>query len=208
MTRLGLSVHAVGIQMNWIMKCALLITCLSLLPMATAQELAPEDAAEVKRLVGQMGHEEFEVREKASNQLMRRVEREPEFAKYLEHFAKHEDPEIRARINELIKDLPVTLEWMDPAREKEVKSLRLSPDRVELTIKNRSKITIKTYWIDWDGKRVARRTLKPGEQGTIKVTYREHYWLVTDENETGLGLYCPGKKDAQIVYTGEERKKG
>lgn len=190
--------------MKWIPH----IVCLCLLVLVSARVSAePQagmDAAEVKRLVEQMGHEDFKLRQQASDALMARVEEDPEFAKSLMAYANHGDPEIRVRIAELTKDLPVILQWMDPAREKEVKSLNMSPDRLKLTFKNRSEITIKAYWIDWAGKRQARRTLKPGEEGTIAVTFREHYWLITDENGKALGLYCPGKKDAQIIFTGKE----
>ena len=183
------------------MKRILPLLCLGLLSLAAVQA-----APKLEDVVEQLGDDDFNVRQKASDELMQRVEKDPEFAKQLQRFAQHEDPEIRFRIAELIKDLPELLQWMDPAKEKDVKSLNMSPDRLKLTFRNRSKITIKTYWIDWSGDRVARRVLKPGEEAVIAVTFREHYWLVTDENEKGLGLYCPGKKDAMIVYTGKEGK--
>ena len=184
------------------MKRTIPLLCLCLLSLVEARP-----APKLEELVEQLGHDDFKVRQKTSDELMKRVELDPDFAEQLKRFAKHEDPEIRARITELTKKLPEILKWMDPANEKQVKSLKLSRDRLKLTLKNRSEITIKTYWIDWDGKRVARRTLKPGEEGVIAATFREHYWLVTDEDGVGLGLYCPGKKDAQIIYTGKEGKK-
>lgn len=178
--------------------CALLLT---------GQLRGESNDEAIEDIVGRLADKRFEVREKASDALMLMIEEDPEVAKRLEKYAEHHSPEVRKRIAKLTKDLPVTLKWMDPAKESEVKSLDMSPDRLKLTIRNHSKITINTYWIDWEGDRQTRRTLKPGQEFTYAVTYREHYWLLTDEKGKGLGLYCPGKKDAQIVYRGNEGKK-
>lgn len=177
-----------------------LLICLCLQSFLPAQEAVRLDA-----LVEQLGHDDFKLRQAASDELMRRVEKDPEFLQQLKRFTNDDDPEIRVRIAELFNDLPVVLPWMDPAMEKEVKSARSSFNSMKLMVKNRSKIEIKTYWIDWDGKRQQRRSIKPGEEIAIAKTYEGHPWLLTDTEGKGLGMYIPtGKKEVQIIYTGKE----
>ena len=66
---------------------------------------------------------------------------------------------------------------------------------------------IAIYWVDWDGRRVSRGELKPGQQRTIAKTFVDHYWLITNPRGEGLGLYVPKEgKDAQIIHTGKEGK--
>ena len=181
----------------------LLLLCLGLLPLAAA-----EDAVKLEDLIQQLGDDDFKVRQKASDELMKRVEKDPEFAKQLKRFAKHEDPEVRFRIAELIKDLPVILEWLDPGVEERLKSTRVVTSRMALTVKNRSEIEIQTHWIDWTGNRQPRRNVKPGESITIDKTYEGHPWLLTDAKGKALGIYIPkGDKDVQIIYTGKEGQK-
>lgn len=193
-------------MIRWILPVA----CMWLPPAITvAQELGDKEAGEVRRLVEQMGDDDFKQRQLASAELMKRVERNPGFAKHLQRFAKHEDPEIRFRISELTKDLPVVLQWMDPSREKELKSQLGSPGKLRLTINNRSKDKIAVYWIDWNGKRQARGELKPGEKRTIAKTYVGHYWLIADSAGQGLGVYVATQiRDAQIVFIGDMSKQG
>lgn len=173
-----------------------------------AQELGGKEAGEVRRLVEQMGDADFKQRQLASAELMKRVERDPGFAKYLQRFAKHEDPEIRFRISELTTNLPVALQWMDPTREKQLKSQLGSQGKLSLTINNRSKDKITVYWIDWNGKRQARGELKPGAKRTIAKTYVGHYWLIADSMGQGLGVYVATEiRDAKIVFTGDKKSK-
>ena len=181
----------------------LLILCLGLLSLAAAQ-----DGEKLEVTVEKLGHDDFKVRQKASDELMKRVEENPEFAKELKRFAGHEDPEVRFRIAELIKDLPVILPWLDPEVEKRMKSGRISTNSLKLTVKNRSDIEIQTHWIDWAGTRQPRRNIKPGEEIVITRTYEGHPWLITDRQGKALGIYMPkGSKEVQIIYTGKEADK-
>ena len=181
----------------------LLLFCFGLLSLAAAQ-----DAVKLEDLVEQLGNDDFKIRQKASDELMRRVEKDPEFAKQLKPFAQHEDPEVRFRIAELTKDLPLVLEWVDPAMEKEMKSSRRSFSSMKLTVKNRSNIEIQTHWLDWTGTRQPRRVVKPGQEMVIAKTYAGHPWLLTDPKGMALGIYVPkGEKEVQIIYTGKEGKK-
>ena len=183
-----------------------LLMTLALTPFVVAQEAKKVDAPAIEEQVGRLNDDAFKTRQEASNVLMRWAEENPKIAEYLKRHVDHEDPEVRARIAGLIKVLPATLVWQDPKREKEMKSRSRSPDQLKLTVKNRSKTTITVYWVDWEGKRQPRRSLKPGEQCTYEKTYREHVWLIADANGKGLGIYVPGGKDAQIIYTGREGK--
>ena len=181
----------------------LLILCLGLLSFATAQ-----DEQKLEALVKQLGDDDFKVRQKASEELMKRVEKDPEFAKQLKQFGDDEDPEIRFRISELTKDLPKILQWIDPAMEVGMKSKRLASNSMKLSVKNRSKIEIQTHWIDWNGARQPRRNVKPGEEIVIAKTYEGHPWLLTDTKGKALGIYVPeGKKAVQIIYGGGEDAK-
>ncbi len=182
----------------------LLVFCFGLLSLAVA-----EDAVKLEDLVEQLRNDDFKLRQKASDELMRRVEKDPEFAKQLQPFAKHEDPEVRFRIAELTKDLPAVLQWIHPDREKEMKSGRGLANDLKLIVKNRSAIEIQTHWIDWAGTRQPRRNVKPGEEITIERTFEGHPWLLTDTKGKALGVYMPkGEKEVLIIYTGQEGKEG
>ena len=178
---------------------------LILMPLLSAQEVKKIDAAAIEEQVGRLNDDAFKVRQEASDVLMRWVEDNPKIAEYLKRHENHEDPEVRARIAKLTEDLPVTLVWVDPAKEEGMKSPSRVPVQLKLTVKNRSEIEIFMYWVDWQGKRQARRSLKPTEQCTYEKTYQGHVWLLADAQGKGLGIYVPeGKRDAQIIYTGKE----
>jgi VHL beta domain len=58
---------------------------------------------------------------------------------------------------------------------------------------NNSLITVKVYWLDYDGKRKFYKSLQAGEQ-YIQETYLTHPWLITDPRNNSLYLFFP---DAQ-----------
>lgn len=178
-----------------------IVLYLSLLPLVAGQ-----DGRTLDELVHQLGDDDFRLREQASNELLRRVEHNPKFANQLKRFADDDDPEIRFRIAELTKNLPVILAWVDPSEEKAMKSGRGLSRSMQLTVKNRSKIEIKTHWLDWQGDRQARRSVKPGKQVVYTRTFEGHPWLITDTMGNALGVYVPkGSKDVQIIFTGKEK---
>jgi hypothetical protein len=79
-----------------------------------------------------------------------------------------------------------------PAEEKGIKSL---DSRVETSIRfyNFGSQTVKVYWIDTQGKRVLKATLKSREQSEQK-TCLTHPWLTADEQDNASAIYFP---DAQ-----------
>jgi von Hippel-Lindau disease tumor supressor len=58
---------------------------------------------------------------------------------------------------------------------------------------NNSLITVKVYWLDYDGNRKFYKSLQAGEQ-YIQQTYLTHPWLITDTRNNSLYLFFP---DAQ-----------
>lgn len=53
---------------------------------------------------------------------------------------------------------------------------------------NRSGETLKVYWLDFSGRRVLYKTLKP-QQGYTQLTYLTHPWLITDASDNAWYLY-------------------
>jgi len=168
----------------------------------------PGADAEIERLVGQLGSVEFKLRQQASDELLKRVEKDRKLARKLERYAEHEDPEIRARITELTKDLPPILVWMDPAKHPDLKSSSRSLDSLGLSIMNQSPTELSLYWIDWQGRKQSRGSVKPGTMRYIEKTYVGHVWLLTDAEDKPLGLYVPKEARNSIIhYTAQEQIK-
>lgn len=67
----------------------------------------------------------------------------------------------------------------------------------KISFKNRLKQTVKIYWLNYSGRRVLYRQLKPGESYT-QQTYVTHPWVVTDIGDACLGVYYPDSK-ARVV---------
>jgi hypothetical protein len=84
-----------------------------------------------------------------------------------------------------------------PAEEKGIKSF---DSGVETTIRfqNHGPQTVKLYWLDTDGKRVHKATLKPNDLSEQK-TYLTHPWLVTDEQGNALAIYFPDAQARSIT---------
>jgi len=76
--------------------------------------------------------------------------------------------------------------------ERQKKSLK-SNDPATLTFVNRSKDTLKLYWLDFDGYRKLYNTLKPGDQLDQPTFYR-HNWIVLASNGACLGVFSPPPK--------------
>ncbi len=79
------------------------------------------------------------------------------------------------------------------AEQKGIKSVE---SKVETSIKfvNRSKQTVKVFWLNHDGHRDLRSTLRNGESYEPKRTFLTHPWLVTDADDNAWYVYFP---DAQ-----------
>ncbi len=92
-----------------------------------------------------------------------------------------------------------------PAEEQGVKS---TDSDVETTIKfvNKSKQTIKVYWLDYDGARVTRQTVKAGDSYEVATTYLTHPWLVTDENDDAWYIYYPDAQPRVVEIAAPDKK--
>ena len=71
-------------------------------------------------------------------------------------------------------------------------TLRSLDTRASTTIEfvNRGPSEVRTYWLNYEGTRVAYRTLAAGESYT-QQTYVTHPWVVTDASGQCLGIYLP-----------------
>jgi hypothetical protein len=78
----------------------------------------------------------------------------------------------------------------------ELKGVKSMESKVETSIKfiNRSKQTVKVYWINHDGNRDLRGTLRDGEAYVPKRTFLTHPWLITDGDDNAWYVFFP---DAQ-----------
>lgn len=101
----------------------------------------------------------------------------------------------------VIVSLPLSLIWVEaapaetkhPAETKGVKALTGNFE-TELKFVNKSGVTVKIYWIDYEGQRKLYSTLKRGETYEQKKAYLTHPWLVTDNSDNAWYIYYP---DAQ-----------
>ena len=165
-----------------------------------------DQANELEKVVQRLGAESFKAREQASKDLIEIVQKDETLIEKLKKFSNHKDPEVRIRIKEVLKDFAQILKWMDPANEKILKSQR-NGKAVKLTFLNKSKQTIKIYWINWSGQRSSwRGEIKPGGSEVCDRSYGGHVWLVTDKNDKGLGIYILNDEDGQIIFRGSPKK--
>lgn len=58
----------------------------------------------------------------------------------------------------------------------------------KVVFRNKSPKTVKTYWLDYSGKRKFYAQLKPGKN-YVQSTYVTHPWIVTDASDNCLGVY-------------------
>ncbi|WP_106389997.1 VHL beta domain-containing protein [Enhygromyxa salina] len=65
-----------------------------------------------------------------------------------------------------------------------------SMEPTSITFINGSGEIRKTYWLNYQGKRVAYATLAPNEEDS-KTTYLSHPWVVTDADDSCVGIYMP-----------------
>jgi len=63
---------------------------------------------------------------------------------------------------------------------------------------NDSPRPLQTYWLDYQGKRVAYKVVPPHGSHT-QPTYLTHPWVVTDENQRCLGVYFPDDRERAIT---------
>jgi hypothetical protein len=153
-----------------------------------------------------LGHDDFKVRQKATADLEHMLEASDGAITWLrKHGRESKDPEVKSRIEELIRSLDAVLQRIDPARERDMKSTE-SKNPVSVVFKNHSNIPVRVYWIDFEGKRDPRMNdtdLAPGRSKSCGRTYETHVWLITDTRDKALGLYVIGnKRHAKIIYRG------
>jgi hypothetical protein len=86
-----------------------------------------------------------------------------------------------------------------PAEEKGIKSLE-STIPAALKLVNRSKQTVKIYWIDYKGKRKLHATLQPGETFDSD-TFVTHPWLVTDTKDNAWAIYFADAQPRTVEIT-------
>jgi hypothetical protein len=87
-----------------------------------------------------------------------------------------------------------------PAEEKGIKSLSADIPAPILLI-NKSRQTVKLFWIDYKGKRKLQATLEPGERYDSD-TFVTHPWLVTDAKENAWAIYLPDPQARTVEITG------
>ncbi|BAZ36602.1 hypothetical protein NIES4101_25210 (plasmid) [Calothrix sp. NIES-4101] len=71
-----------------------------------------------------------------------------------------------------------------------VSSSRSGKVSTEITFINQRRQSVKTYWLDYSGKRKFYATIAPGDR-VVQQTYVTHPWVVTDTSNNCLGVYYP-----------------
>ena len=99
---------------------------------------------------------------------------------------------------------PVQAEKKHPAEQQGIKSINSD---VETTIEfvNKSKQTIKVYWLDGEGQRKFLRTVKDGDSYGGR-TYVTHPWLITDENDKAWYVYFSDAQPRIVEVVAPEKK--
>lgn len=172
-----------------------------------------ETASKVAAQVELLGHEDFELRKQASDELEAMLEDNEQVGKLLKTYRQHEDPEIRARVQDLVKKASLeVLAWIDPAEENKARSLSKSKAKhdVVLKITNQGKQPVKVYHMcsckhkkEGGGNRKQHlNKLEPGASHTCKDAWEKRYYVITDMDGKALGLYLTGEKDARILFKG------
>ena len=69
----------------------------------------------------------------------------------------------------------------------------------QVTFINRSALTIRTYWLNYQGKRVFYSDIAPG-RSHVQQTYVTHPWVITN-NPSGncVAIYQPARTPATVV---------
>ncbi len=93
--------------------------------------------------------------------------------------------------------VPVAAQACGP--ESRLRSLE-SDTRTFIRFRNATKRDVTYYWINFDGKRDLKRTLKPGE-GYSLWTYLTHPFVVVDAKGACAAVYMPRKEYGLVVIT-------
>lgn len=80
---------------------------------------------------------------------------------------------------------------------------RNSDTRTFIRFRNATKRDVTYYWINFDGKRDQKRTLKPGE-GYSLWTYLTHPFVVVDAKGACAAVYMPRKEYGLVVIAETE----
>jgi outer membrane protein OmpA-like peptidoglycan-associated protein len=75
---------------------------------------------------------------------------------------------------------------------------------------NKTNKTLKTFWLNYEGKRVFYNTLAP-KSGYMQATYATHPWLITDEDDQCVCLFVPQTTNAsnaiiEVLPPAEEKR--
>ncbi len=79
------------------------------------------------------------------------------------------------------------------SRKCEAESVSISrTDKIttEITFINQRNVPVKTYWLDYSGKRKFYAQIQPGDK-VFQQTYVTHPWVITDVSNNCLGVYYP-----------------
>ncbi|MGB2011889.1 MAG: hypothetical protein ACPHYF_10220 [Akkermansiaceae bacterium] len=190
---------------------AVLTLWVSFSSLVLAQADDGENARKVAAQVELLGHEDFEVRKQASDDLEAMLEDNQQIAALLKTYNDHEDPEIRARIQDLVNKASLeVLAWIDPAEENKARSLSKGNAKHDVVLKiiNQSKQPVKVYHMcsckhkeEGGGNRKQHvKKLEPGATHTCKDAWEKRYYVITDMDGKALGLYLTGESNARILH--------
>jgi hypothetical protein len=107
-----------------------------------------------------------------------------------------------AVVPSLTFELPVIV--LPKKHTAEAKGITSTSNKVETTISfvNTSKQTIKVYWLDYEGKRQLKETVKEGDSYESKKTFSTHPWLITDKDDNAWEVYFPDAQPRTVEIVG------
>jgi hypothetical protein len=104
----------------------------------------------------------------------------------------------------LVLELPVMVfPKKHPAELRGIKSID-SKTETAIDFVNRSKQTIKVYWLDYEGNRQLKDTIKEGGSYGMKRTFVSHPWLVTDADDNPWTIYYPDLQPRTVEVRGPD----
>lgn len=96
------------------------------------------------------------------------------------------------------------LKWVAVANRDDAPQRSKSGDNTQVYFENRSKETVKVFWIGYNGKLKLYGEIAPAKTRQ-QNTYSNNAWLITDKNDTPLGYFVVSTlKDSLAVIPGND----
>jgi outer membrane protein OmpA-like peptidoglycan-associated protein len=104
----------------------------------------------------------------------------------------------KAIINEHVEIWNRDIKPIDCKNESTLRSVE-GTQKTNIFIMNRAGVTLKVYWLNYEGKRIFFNSLGTG-QAYLQETQMNHYWILTDELGNCFGIFSSQTSEVSNVY--------